>query len=50
MLVPFQHIKFSYELELNQTQELALAYKKIKEFYGEQIYFLLLENQWRIEV
>lgn len=39
MLVPFRHIVFSHELESEETTELAEGYKKIKEFYGDELYF-----------
>ncbi len=39
MLVPFQHILYSYELQTEQTQELVEAYKFVKEFFWEQMYF-----------
>ncbi len=39
MLVPYLHKIFSHELNSGETEELAEAYKWIKQFYSEQIYF-----------
>lgn len=39
MLVPFRHVVFSHQLSSDETQELSQGYNKIKEFYGEELYF-----------
>ena len=39
MLVPYKHIIFSHELSSDETKELSDAYKWIKDFYDDQIYF-----------